>query len=139
MRDHRETKNDLHKELTKLFIKYQRRLDHPMPEKISDFKGGLELYRNDWLFHEKVSTLVQGTMMAIEPCIDSMLLELDAVAELEAKLDAVVDCKDIIKSCLDKERRTMTDHIAAVPTCNALDKALAAIEALQPDSGEQKK
>ena len=56
------------------------------------------------------------------------------------KIDAVVECKNIILACLNRERKTMTDHIAAAPTCEALDKALAAIEALkQPDSGEQGK
>ena len=60
--------------------------------------------------------------------------------ELQAQLDAVVECKNIILACLNRERKTMTDHIAAAPTCEALDKALAAIEALkQPDSGEQEK
>jgi hypothetical protein len=54
------------------------------------------------------------------------------------RIDAVAECKNIILACLDRERKTMTDHIAAAPTCEVLDKALAAIEGLkQLDGGEQ--
>lgn len=63
------------------------------------------------------------------------------IAELEAKLDAVVGCKVVIDRSVNYAIR-MLENSTQTPLIdkeiNELRKALAAIEALQqPDSGEQ--
>jgi hypothetical protein len=56
------------------------------------------------------------------------------IAELEAKIDVVVECNGVIRYALMGEKGKL------MYTEDSIDKALAAIEALQqPDSGEQEK
>ena len=58
------------------------------------------------------------------------------IAELEAKLDAVVEWKQVIKEALQAERSICYDDESNDAVC----EALAAIESLQqPASGEQEK
>jgi len=49
--------HDLHNKLTEVFINYQWRLDHPMPEVGETMAMRIACYHNDQLFHAKVASL----------------------------------------------------------------------------------
>lgn len=57
-------KHAIANDLTEAFIKYQYRLENPMP---TDTEGidGVEQYRNNPIFHRKVDSLVAGVMAII--------------------------------------------------------------------------
>lgn len=63
-------KQALHDDLTELFINYQHRLDNPMPS-VTETRAAIILkYRNDWVFHRKVDSLVYGVMQVVNKHID---------------------------------------------------------------------
>lgn len=67
-------KNDslekIHDELVRKFIQYQYRTERPFPMTGDDFNGGVELYRTDAIFHQKVDRLVGGVMHTVSKYIN---------------------------------------------------------------------
>ena len=57
-------------DLTGLFIKYQHRLDNPMPTGNEASIVLVEKYRSDPMFNAKVRNLVCGVMSTIEKHLD---------------------------------------------------------------------
>ncbi len=65
-------KRHLSDDLTKSFIEYQHRLDHPMPHPNETFNVMELRYHNDPMFRARVMSLVGGVMHMICKHIDKM-------------------------------------------------------------------
>lgn len=58
-------KNALTRDLTEAFIKYQYRIENPMPTNTEGIDG-IKEYRSNPMFHKKVEALVSGVMTIID-------------------------------------------------------------------------
>ena len=65
-----EIRNEISKDLTDAFIRYQFRLENPMPSPKETFALMVDYYRNDPVFHSKVQSLVGGVMQIISKRLD---------------------------------------------------------------------
>ena len=56
---------NIQEELTKAFIAYQHRVDNPSPSKDDTEENIFLKYRSDYIFHNKVDSIVCGVMCII--------------------------------------------------------------------------
>lgn len=64
-------KTKLFDELTESFIAYQWRLENPMPS-INETEADIFIhYRNDWMFHNKVKSMVSHVMHILDKHVGS--------------------------------------------------------------------
>ena len=64
-------KQALREELTDAFIVYQYRLDQPFPSATETREAMILKYRNDPLFHAKVTSMVSGVMYIVSKHLDT--------------------------------------------------------------------
>ncbi len=60
-----DQKRALHDELTEAFIKYQFRIDHPMPQPHETDEAMYAHYRHDAMFNRRVKSLTSGVMSIV--------------------------------------------------------------------------
>ena len=59
-------KTELAKDFTKLFMRYQHRLDNPMPAPVETEQALIDKYLRDPMFHAKVDALTYGVMNVVD-------------------------------------------------------------------------
>jgi hypothetical protein len=63
-------KNKLYDDLLDGFIRYQYRLENPMPAPDESFERMLQQYRHDHIFHSKVNSMASGVMCILDKHLD---------------------------------------------------------------------